>query len=89
MMIALHLFGFVVVWLGVVLNLTAMLSKAADLYRGTLMGTDLEYALLNIVVVPAAAFIGFGYAYALVWKSYRTHVTKECMKCKCKSCAKS
>lgn len=83
-----YFFGFAVVLAGVTLNLTTMLYKAADVFRGTLTGTELEHALLMITVVPAAAFIGFGYMYWLVMRSYKIHVLRECTKCNCKSCIK-
>lgn len=83
-----HIFCFLVVWAALALNINTMLFKAADLFRGDLIGSDLEYALLKITVVPAAAFITFGYMYYLVLRSYNTHVLKECTKCKCKSCSK-
>lgn len=89
MQLFLHFFGLLVILAGVTLNLNTMLYKAADIYRGQLTGSELEWALLNVTAMPAAALLTFGYVYYQLMRSYKKRVLKECTKCDCKNCGRT
>lgn len=82
----LHVLAIIVVWSGVMANLSVMLRKAAVLFRGSLTGNDLDIALIGITAIPAAAILGLCYLYNQIMLSYHKRVLKECTKCACDKC---
>lgn len=65
--------GYLAVFIGVLLNITTVIYKLTPVFRGELIGNDLEYTILAVLILPIGAVMLLG---DLFLDIRRYHTTK-------------
>lgn len=77
------IFGFGLAVIVVILNLLGLLYNATPIIRGELVGQELEWALLQISILPAAGILFGAYLYTRIANWAFQPIEQERKKCKC------